>query len=78
MENQINALQKSLANADTKSKRNREELLDLSKSSNYSNLRLMISPAKNVSLEGVIEDTLHIFKKIKSGERSDLTFSTKD
>jgi len=78
MEDQLNELRKSLANTDTRSQRNRKELVDFAKTANYSNLRLMISPAKKISLDGVIEDTLHILKKIKSGDREKLTFTTKD
>jgi hypothetical protein len=64
----------------SKSKKNEQELLKLLSKSNYSGVRFLIAPDKNVSDEAVLESTLSIFKRIEEYKQSgtpNIVFSSK-
>ncbi|MBP7477422.1 MAG: hypothetical protein KA797_02775 [Chitinophagales bacterium] len=62
----------------SKSKSNSNELERIAKELNYSNIRFLIAPDREVSKEGLVEDVLCLFKAIQNPQSITPTFSTKN
>jgi hypothetical protein len=53
---------------ETKKEQLEKELKKLAIENGYDSIRISLAPDKNISVEGVMEDMIALFKDIKTGE----------